>query len=446
MVKRTSRGGNIFGSGSFAEVIDINEVTDIKFFDTSFRLVNETIPFEKIVFKRFKNIKNKINVREVMKLVNRKFTNPKIDIDIPKDYQYLVLELVNMLIISDLPIKSSLVQVKNRKLLFAVINKTDIFPVYQVYDGDVKTAMEKKLIDFDTYLNLIETILHTVKVLHMNFMYHFDIKPENILYRKDLSSNSLEFVLSDYGLLGNVYGDGFKGTPMYQSPLTVFGYQCEEDDNECQEKKPTYDEIHEFFMETALALSVTTEDCAKMPNSEEIGKNITENCEAYKANIKNFSNKLKNRYASKNLQALVLNVDKTLENLCGVNFKIDCQAASNLSRDIMSIIFQKNELHALGITIRNVFAAVVGKESLEAELIRSINTFVQLLTHATLFKDITTEQEDIYFCEEALSYFDYNIKGLYIEMTQESRRRKPVNNNANNSNSIWKIKRSNSFI
>jgi len=91
------------------------------------------------------------------------------------------------------------------------------YPIMRVMDGEVYNAFPpKNTITFD--LNMIKKLGSNVSSflnkLHQIGYYHFDIKPENILYKKDSKENFI-FSVTDYGFVNREY---IGGTPGYLSP------------------------------------------------------------------------------------------------------------------------------------------------------------------------------------------------------------------------------------
>lgn len=419
------KAGKVYGSGTFGEVVDVSELVDIKFYDTNLTLINAKFPLDGIVLKRFKKLKNakNISVEEFIDfVVKRKSNIDKLPEGLPSAYEDVVTEVANMTVLAALPIKTPLAKLRTRTILFAVVNKNEILPVYRLYDGDLSHALKENIVDIKVFLQITRKLLQTVKVLHDNNLYHFDIKPVNILYKK--IGNDYDFSVTDYGFLGSIYSNGYAGTPRYQSPLTTFRHECDDDDDpvRCQEKINSYREISDLYNMTGLKVSLAAETCH--PDSEHV-KSVLSECGEHSKYMMELASKLSNRMSYSKIESLVKNIQQSITELCGTTnnastFESKCDSLSVLSREIMGVIFQKNELHAIGITLEDLFKAIKKVHSIDDRLSQMIDDFIKHLTHATLFQDTNTSQQDIYFCDEALEFFDNIIVAMYHNLQKKT--------------------------
>jgi len=94
---------------------------------------------------------------------------------------------------------------------------------------DICGAISSLLDNFDStsYSNLREfnsicrTLFESVTLLHADGLYHFDIKNENLLYKK--IGTEIRYVLADYGLLSTIKTkEPYKGTPPYMSLSMIY--------------------------------------------------------------------------------------------------------------------------------------------------------------------------------------------------------------------------------
>lgn len=85
--------------------------------------------------------------------------------------------------------------------------------VYERFDGDIIGMYDQINWSDDTLKSMLKSALALLVVLHANGFYHMDIKPENILYKKE----SKKFCLADYGLISDSWTKN--GTLAYMSPL-----------------------------------------------------------------------------------------------------------------------------------------------------------------------------------------------------------------------------------
>ncbi|MEX2482394.1 MAG: serine/threonine-protein kinase [Gammaproteobacteria bacterium] len=122
----------------------------------------------------------------------------------------------------------------NEGRIIAALRHPNIITIYdigqsgeQVYismefveGGDLKQRMQRKVFTPDEALDIIEKIASGLAVAHRNGIVHRDVKPGNILFRRDGTP-----LLSDFGIAKRLGGDPdltatgmFVGSPNYMAP------------------------------------------------------------------------------------------------------------------------------------------------------------------------------------------------------------------------------------
>jgi serine/threonine protein kinase len=95
--------------------------------------------------------------------------------------------------------------------LVKIVDVRHNYIIFEKYDCDLFNMLVKRLITKDKKLNYILQIVCGLEVLHNNNIIHGDVKPENILIRRD------KLVLTDFG-------SSIKVTDGYKKSMSTDGY------------------------------------------------------------------------------------------------------------------------------------------------------------------------------------------------------------------------------
>ena len=77
------------------------------------------------------------------------------------------------------------------------IENDNLFIVYENYDNNLETLVNKSKFSIDKIKDLISQLNNTFKLLFDNNIFHLDIKPSNILIKQE--KNNFVYLLSNYG-------------------------------------------------------------------------------------------------------------------------------------------------------------------------------------------------------------------------------------------------------
>lgn len=437
------RGGNIFGEGTYGKVVDakdlekhLGQIKSIVFYsnknvprntqsnsNSSYYIKQQISVSASVWNNRNSSFVEKGNVSQI---VFKIFFNQSAQQNVQNTSSKSVLEtflktgtfpkgnavfeeIENMRIVSSLDIETPLFKHEGNTILFAVVNGNTICPVYEKYDMDLSAFMKiKDNLTEENVKAVIRTLLYTVEKLHNNGLYHFDIKPGNILYKK--STN--KFVLADYGLLNTLYGSSMsEGTEMFQSPFLNFMLDCRmipgsDASQECQDVKDSYHEMKMYYIHTILSLLESARRC----DNEEI-KSFVSECIDHQDRTRDIAEKISKRQSKYFADTFATNIENALASICNIDnsnsnsnsngngsLSKKCPTIKYLAEELSELILQKNELHAIGKTIQ-IFLKKSGIKS------RHIIDFVDKLVKANVFSG-DTEHQDFYFIEEAIEFFE----------------------------------------
>ena len=101
---------------------------------------------------------------------------------------------------------------------------TYLFPLSILMQGDLYDILAETLVVSFRNVKMIEKqVIDFITSLHNKQIYHFDIKPENVLYiKKNINGNVyVDIAVSDYGMLTTPDIEYFNGTLAYMSPLLL---------------------------------------------------------------------------------------------------------------------------------------------------------------------------------------------------------------------------------
>jgi len=111
--------------------------------------------------------------------------------------------------------------------LVSNLSKRFIYTIMKKMEGTVYN----KILPFNSIKQLESTVSKFLGKLHERGYFHFDIKPENILYKQD-TKREYEFVVSDYGFISYSLEKGVKkGTSGYLSPMLFDNVQTYQNAN-----------------------------------------------------------------------------------------------------------------------------------------------------------------------------------------------------------------------
>lgn len=189
-----------------------------------------------------------------------------------------------------------------------------IFPVYQKFDGDMikftKINLDNTILTWD---KIAGSILKSLVCLHKNDLYHFDIKPANILFLS--ATSSYLFVLCDYGMVSTTNTTNyFKGTYQFQSIFSLM--------------------IPGEYQDACLISITNADKCEKIANSYD-----------YMSNIKSIVNA-----NNSNNSCDKISKDPIIQKMF-VNSKNTAKNCKNINNSIWKNIFRKNDLYSLGVTM-----------------------------------------------------------------------------------------------
>jgi serine/threonine protein kinase len=361
MPKVVQKAGKIYGQGAMGQVTDVGEIVNIQFYNQRIEKMrfNQTPDMCNMIFK--KSIKGNLlehnSVELTLDILRDAVVN--IDKDIPADH---LREIANNALVCGFRqnMNVPMQQFYKRKnvrdcIVFAIVDGKNIYPVYDKYSGDLTkfAKNEGRPLNTSEIYDLTTVLLYSAHTLHSNKIYHNDIKPANILYKKK-PDGTYEFALGDFGLLGSVRNSQFAGTPRYQSPLISFGMNpCFDETPECSD---SFADLQDIFIHFISSISIAAEQCRE--DSDEVA-DVVEKCIQYQSDL---SNKLTSPAveASRGWEFLKL-VEESLKNLCSGKMPKNasqqrCDDITLISNELMGLIFQKNELYAIGVTLNDVLA------------------------------------------------------------------------------------------
>ena len=208
--KYVLKGGKCLGRGAFGSVCEPKEIV----YNIQVKLY--TIQGANYIF----NLQDFIDMFDRF-IVFKHMTAPE-EVDIEKKNMMYAAKARNNILYTD--------KYQNT-FWYAEINNVS-FPIFKRFDGNLFNLLDKR---YDVYFthtllkNAEADILAFLEDLHANNVYHFDIKPENIMYLDD-KYNQFTFAVGDYGLMGKSYTNG-RGTPGYQAPLLYTNHRDYVDNN-----------------------------------------------------------------------------------------------------------------------------------------------------------------------------------------------------------------------
>lgn len=408
------RGGAKLGHGAFGEVVDEVELRPynaIEFFDNNMVQVSlpETVWKKELVFKRFPDVQDKSkspSIHDLTKSIKSKVKNVNSSDGTKGSSRALTTEIANMITITRLGISSPAFVYGDRPIIYAIVDGRDILTVYQRYDEDLHSVLQKRPLKLDEVKSVARMLLETTQALHENGLYHFDIKPANILYK----ASAGKFVLSDFGSVGSIYTSGWSGTPKYQSPLTNFAYRCSNStngtQNKCMSTKESYKDVRDYFIHTVLDFLEASRECKSKGKELEYYPDMLEKCMEHEQRTVDLSKSISQRQASKLSKKFADTITYAIGEVCqyGKSVTESCPQVSFIANKLMRIVYQKNELHAIGMTLRDVLELVPDAYTQK----QVFNELIDKLINATLFNGNTNAQ-DFYYCDEALEWMDQNI-------------------------------------
>lgn len=416
-----ARGGSIFGEGGLATIVDSDELgitstSKLVFYSYDFQsneflpIKQEDIPkdiFSRIVFKKFKNREGHdlpAGLDYAKTLLKKYIAKPSLIV-----YRFgtaCLAEIAHHAIVVKITENTNEVYdtpifIHNDKnYLFVVMDNKYIYPILEKYDNDAGKVHLEPSFSFEQVLQISEMVLRFTSVLHDNGYYHYDIKPENILYRKDESNLGFKFVLSDFGQLGT-YGQ-FVGTPYYQSPLKgIYGHNVA-----MNYSKMTYKDLKKLTQHLLPTLERVGKAC-QTPGPIDVRELM--GVSAAKAELDSFVNTLdlNKDFWRKWFAAIEKSLD-TLQKVDETEARTICTDVGSIEGEVIRLIEQKHELFAIGLTIEQIAKHV----NMTHEQSAFIKEFVKKLVEANIF---TTgmNKRDFYYCSDAYAFLEEYITNAY---------------------------------
>ena len=378
-------------AGDLDSVVDLGEVSNITYYNEKLEEMEIRPDTCRIVFKRYiestgNELKESLDkvLRKISKLVN--------DIDLDLKYECL-REIANNaraanIIREYIPLLST----RSGFVTFAVVNDSHIYPVYERYAGDLLALLKNTpQLTKPVLYTLVDTMLQITKLLHDADIFHNDIKPANILFKKT-RTGAYKFALADFGFLSSSQNMTLAGTPRYQSPIINFmeHFECEDHQIDCESKYESFEAMSHFFMMFGNQMSLASGECKKVGTGSDDVTFAIQRCNDFKVEYENVI--LNPSVAADKQWSFLTLVSASLNRLCtgGVPARATrarCADIDTVSKAIMGFIFQKNELYAIGVTIEDVMKKgkyVIGNDT-------AFKTFISKLTHG----DVRTDYYDI---------------------------------------------------
>jgi serine/threonine protein kinase len=211
-------GGRCFGKGGFGEVCTIDELKkDAEVLVYAYNIdKKQVVLYESIlsefvaefrnvlVFKKFRKLSDADDEEEGMKL------------------------MANVSSLDD----TILYPIKKNKILLSITDKngSNKYTLYSKMDDNIYNLPNMHDLNSNNYITMFilhfEHILTVLDKLHKKTIFHYDIKPENILYTKFVDKEGtprLNLVIGDYGFV-NQRPMLFRGSKYFISPFIYIRY------------------------------------------------------------------------------------------------------------------------------------------------------------------------------------------------------------------------------
>lgn len=404
--KSAMKGGNeddcekSYGEGSFGKLINYCQLSylshptaSLQFYDQNDILITNENQLSKI--------KAMCDKKELLfKYFHDQDVNTK-DSYQRHNFDPLQKELMNMKTVIKLGIQTCCIELNNQPRSVLLYAKTTLkngeiklLPIYERYDMSLLDFVvdHRHILPFNFITKISKYILKTLKVLHDNDYYHFDITPKNIMVKV----KPFKIMIIDYGTLTHVSEYRQGGSPMYWSPITTMRYDCPSYDKYCQEMKQTHLELKRFYTATIIDISELFDSFAEgdEPDIETFCKNRKTSTQNFACHIgKRKSEVIGKQYAEKIRSALNQICQEQEQNdvlntqVCHTNAFIQTRAMSDrqddntnteqnskiynnkykkkdalqakhdvevLAKELKKVIYQKDELFGVGWTLRDL--------------------------------------------------------------------------------------------
>lgn len=377
---KVAKGGKVLGTGGYGSVVDFDElppIQSIQYFNEYGKKVSSTVDIKSIVFKVFDGQPTNVtDVLKKMEVSNLKEAITKAIDNVDVEYSPCVREIANNAIVARLKgCATPLLKYgeSNNHIVWAVVNSDYLYPVYEMYDGDVNNFLKAygAKVSSKQVIAIILPILQCLSILHNNRLYHNDIKPGNILYKKinsppntnNSSKTEYKFVLADFGLMGTIKNSSLSGTPKYQTPLFNIFYECEQ----CSDIEASYEQLQQLYLNYLNDLSILHADGCSKSTKDSIANIISRCDQSLQADFETVLVKPGKKRGWTFLDI----VETALNGLCTNNashalqserqgnvsnsrLNSKCRYIETITEEIMDIIFRKNDLHAMGMTVKDV--------------------------------------------------------------------------------------------
>jgi len=315
---------------------------------------------EDIVFKFFPIIKNHYGKqsikggidRDCIKYINKEIENMKIVYKFKIPHTVLIIDggnLVSNIIFTDNTDNTD-------KILGNII-------LYKKYDGTPNKNI--KFNDSTQFKDILRNYEKSMKEflynLHSNNYYHKDFKLDNTLYKLNKDTNTYEFVVSDYGSIGNI------------------------------ESYINYSSTYTFYLYYLLL----NNDANILDND----KNV------------NYNHYIQTKTYLTNSNILSANNLKTIENNCMNVFN---NIKKNINENMIKLILIYNDYYGLLISILEFIKSYIGNNDITNDYFNGIKEKIVSLLNTIELKsteNISTSYSPLHVYSQVTEYsiFDYNI-------------------------------------
>jgi hypothetical protein len=176
--------------------------------------------------------------------------------------------------------------------------------------------------------------------------------------------------------------------------------------DECARIKESYAEIKNYYLNVAGNLYDTLKNC-----DDESLDAFSEDCPEHIERTLDVARNIAQRTSSGNRfgEAFSRLIKEGVYTLCN---ELDgaqdrnrkCLASRRLVNELYKIVYQKNELYAIGLTLKDMRNRIPLQSQSRSQKENAFGEFIERLIHARIFHGSDLSTQDYYYCDDALEF------------------------------------------